>query len=70
MGWDKRKSMKGKWRTSEAKLFFIAVIGGALGSTMGMYVFRHKTKKWRFRVGFPLLTFLIIAALLFLTTLS
>nr|WP_044158853.1 DUF1294 domain-containing protein [Virgibacillus sp. MSP4-1] len=70
MGWDKRKSKKGKWRISETRLFVIAIIGGALGSTMGMYVFHHKTKKWKFKVGFPLLTFLVLTVLLFLTTLS
>ncbi|SET78548.1 Uncharacterized membrane protein YsdA, DUF1294 family [Salinibacillus kushneri] len=63
MGWDKRKAIKGKWRISEAKLFLIAFIGGAIGSTFGMFLFRHKTNKLKFKAGFPLLTGLTIAAL-------
>ena len=28
---------------------------GGFGGTLGMFVFRHKTKHWYFRVFFPLL---------------
>jgi len=54
---DKRKSIRGngKRRTPEGKLFFLAVIFGATGVYMGMLVFRHKTKKWYFQLGIPLL---------------
>ena len=31
---------------------------GALGGTLGMFIFRHKTRHWYFRVFFPLLLFL------------
>ena len=58
MGIDKQKARKGAYRISEVKLWLIAVIGGAVGSTIAMYYFRHKTKHNHFKIGFPLLAFL------------
>ena len=55
MGADKRKAQKGAWRVPEATLFLFALLGGALGATLGMHVFHHKTKHWYFRWGFPLI---------------
>ena len=52
---DKQKAKKGKWRIPEKTLFFIAIIGGGVGATMGMQVFRHKTRHWYFKYGFPLI---------------
>ena len=63
MGADKRKAKQGRWRVPEATLFLFALLGGALGATLGMHVFRHKTKHWYFRWGFPLIL-LVQAALL------
>ena len=50
---DKKKAKWGKWRIKESTLFLLALIGGSIGSIAGMYIFRHKTKKTRFVVGFP-----------------
>lgn len=55
MGADKRRARRGAWRISERTLFLPAVLGGALGGTLGMRVFHHKTKHWYFRFGFPAL---------------
>ncbi len=55
MGLDKFKAKKGYWRTPEKTLMTIALIGGSLGTTCGMYMFRHKTKKTRFSAGFPVI---------------
>lgn len=63
MGVDKRRAERGKWRVSEKALFLPAVLFGALGGLLGMKVFRHKTKHWYFRWGFPLLLVLQLAAL-------
>ena len=63
MGRDKHLARKKQWRISESSLWFIAIIGGAIGSAIGMYYFRHKTKHVVFKVGFPLLAVLQIAAL-------
>ena len=62
MGADKRRAKRGSWRISEKALFLPALLGGALGGVLGMRTFRHKTKHWYFRFGFPLL--LVLQALL------
>ena len=53
MGVDKKRAVRRTWRISEASLFGIALIGGALGCTLGMQYFRHKTKHWYFKYGMP-----------------
>ncbi len=63
MGDDKRRAIKHYLRIPEATLFAIAIVGGSLGSTIGMFVFRHKTKHWYFLFGFPII--LIIHLLIF-----
>ena len=50
---DKRKAKKGKWRIPEKTLFLIAILGGSIGSNLGMAVCRHKTKHWYFVIGMP-----------------
>ena len=49
---DKKRAEKGEWRIKESTLLGLA-----------MYVFRHKTKKLRFSVGFPviLITEIVLA---------
>lgn len=54
MGIDKSRAINHKWRIKEATLFLIAFFGGGIGSTLGMFFFRHKTKHWYFRLFFPL----------------
>jgi uncharacterized membrane protein YsdA (DUF1294 family) len=55
MGIDKHKARKNKWRIPEARLFLWALLGGSLGSVVGMRVFHHKTKHWYFKFGMPLI---------------
>lgn len=50
---DKRKAKKGKRRIPEKTLFILVGLGGGIGGILGMYLFRHKTKKTRFVIGFP-----------------
>jgi uncharacterized membrane protein YsdA (DUF1294 family) len=53
---DKIKSTHpGAERISEGKLFFLAAAFGALGVYAGMFACRHKTRKWYFLAGIPLL---------------
>lgn len=53
---DKVKSRKGgSERISEGLLFFLATLFGSVGVFFGMFVFRHKTQKWYFLIGIPLL---------------
>ena len=61
MGIDKLKAKKRGWRIPEATLFIVAIIGGSIGSILGMHLFRHKTKHWYFVVGMPLILILQIA---------
>ena len=55
MAVDKGRARRGAWRVSEKTLFLFALLGGAVGGTAGMFLFRHKTKHLSFRLGFPLL---------------
>ena len=52
---DKRKAEKGKWRIPENSLLLLVLLGGGIGGIAGMYTFRHKTKKAKFYIGFPLI---------------
>lgn len=53
---DKAKSRKaGAQRISEGMLFFMATVFGSVGVYLGMFAFHHKTRKWYFLVGIPLL---------------
>ena len=61
-GLDKWKAIHGKWRIRESTLLGLSFIGGAAGGLAGMYLFRHKIRKMRFRIGVPLM-FLVQAAL-------
>lgn len=60
---DKRRAVRGAYRTPERRLFLVALIGGAAGGWLGMRVFHHKTRHWSFRLGFPALALLHAAAL-------
>jgi len=46
-GYDKHKAVKGKWRTRESTLLFLA-LPGPLGAEAGMAKFHHKTRKRKF----------------------
>lgn len=59
---DKHKARKKQWRIPEATLMSVAALGGSVGSLLGMYHFRHKTKHPKFYIGIPLLLLLQIAA--------
>ena len=55
MAVDKRLACRRRRRIPEKVLFLSALLFGALGGTAGMWIFRHKTKHWYFRLFFPLL---------------
>lgn len=52
---DKCRAKRNRERISEGILFFLAVMFGSLGVYLGMFVFRHKTRKWYFVLGIPML---------------
>ncbi|MCY6485117.1 DUF1294 domain-containing protein [Clostridium aestuarii] len=57
---DKRKAKRGDWRIPEAKLFKTALIFGSVGIMLGMRLFRHKTKHFKFVYGIPIILFIQI----------
>jgi uncharacterized membrane protein YsdA (DUF1294 family) len=65
MGIDKNKARKNKWRIPEKTLFLIAIIGGSIGSILGMQSFRHKTKHKSFTIGMPIILIIQILLLLY-----
>ena len=66
MGTDKANARQNKRRIPEATLFLVALLGGSLGSILGMRFFRHKTKHWYFVVGMPLILLAQLAAIFWL----
>ena len=65
---DKWKAKKGKWRIPENTLLLLVLLGGGIGGISGMYIFRHKTQKAKFVIGFPaiLICEIFLIALLYM----
>ena len=57
---DKTKAKYNKYRISENTLLFLALIGGGVGSIIGMNLLRHKTQKSKFTILVPILTIMNI----------
>ena len=53
-GIDKKRAIRNEYRIRESVLLWIARLGGAIGSWLGIKVFRHKTKHTKFRIVVPL----------------
>lgn len=66
MGLDKLRARKRAWRIPESTLFVIALMGGSLGTTIGMHLFHHKTRHWYFLFGMPAILFIQIAIVVIL----
>ncbi len=63
---DKYKAKKGSFRISEATLFVLALLGGALSEYITMRLIRHKTLHKRFMLGLPAIILLQLTALILL----
>ena len=71
MGIDKWKAKKGHWRIEEKTLLTLVLLGGGIGGIAGMYLFRHKTKKAQFYIGFPAIIIVqIVCIILYFTVLK
>ena len=64
---DKRRAARGYWRIPERTLFLAAIFGGSLGCILGMCLFHHKTRRWYFALGMPLIFFIQLMAGFMLT---
>lgn len=64
-GYDKRLAIKNKRRISEKTLLTFVAIGGTVGSSLAMLIFRHKTSKRSYLLKF----FLIVGLQVFIVTL-
>ncbi len=64
---DKLKAKKGAFRVSEAALFVLALMGGALSEYLTMRLIRHKTLHKRFMLGLPLIIILQLTVIILLT---
>ena len=53
-GIDKKRAIRNEFRIRERILLWIARLGGAIGSWLGIKLFRHKTKHTKFRIVVPL----------------
>lgn len=66
MGIDKKRAQKHVFRIPESTLFVLAAIGGSIGSNAGMYLFHHKTRKWYFAYGMPVILAIQVVLMLIL----
>lgn len=62
-GIDKKRAIRNEYRTRESVLLWIARLGGAIGSWLGIKLFRHKTKHTKFRIVVPLWIVIWIVAI-------
>ena len=65
MIFDKFKAKKSMYRTAEKTLLTVALLGGSIGSLIGMYLVRHKTKHARFFIGIPAMLVLQIVIIIY-----
>ena len=66
MGIDKHRAKLMEWRIPEKTLFLIKLFGGGIGTILGMYTFRHKTKKKYFTIGLPAIVIIEIVSVIYL----
>lgn len=50
---DKFLAKKQKRRVRNSTLLSLSILGGSIGSILGMYTFRHKTQTWYYKYGIP-----------------
>ena len=70
MGYDKHEAKVNQWRISEKALFLFCLFGGSIGGICGMYAFRHKTQKWYFKIGFPLILIIQIGIIIYMNVIK
>ncbi len=64
---DKARAGQGSSRVPESTLLGLALVGGALGALLGMYLVRHKTQKCYFKFTVPVMLVAQVALVVWLT---
>jgi len=65
---DKRAAQRGSWRTSEAMLLLVGLLGGWPGAILAQQVLRHKTSKRSFQAVFWVSVVVNVGAFVLITT--
>lgn len=55
MLFDKYSAMNHLRRIPERRLMLFSILGGSAGMLVSMFLFHHKTRKLKFRLGVPLI---------------
>ncbi|PLS19759.1 DUF1294 domain-containing protein [Bacillus sp. M6-12] len=63
---DKERAKAGQYRIPEATLWKVTLIGGAIGTWLGMKSFKHKTKHATFKFGFTAIAVLEIILVIYM----
>lgn len=63
---DKRAAVGNRWRTSEAKLLGLDLVGGIVGGLIAQTVLRHKTSKSEYQLATAGIVVLHVAGLILL----
>jgi uncharacterized membrane protein YsdA (DUF1294 family) len=73
IGYDKRLAIRNKKRISEKTLLTWVALGGSIGSSLAMSIFRHKTSKtsylWKF-TGIVFIQVLVVFGLFYFDLLT
>ena len=67
MGIDKHQAINKKWRISEKTLFVFTFLLGGVGVLLGMFLFRHKTKHWSFKILVPISILINLIVVIFIS---
>ena len=65
-GVDKKKAVSNEWRIQEKTLIGLSILGGGIGSLLGMIVWHHKTRKPAFMILVPLFMVVWVILIVFL----
>lgn len=65
-GYDKHQSKRRKQRVSEKLMLLFAGLLGGIGALAGMLFFRHKTRKWKFKIWVPVFALFEFAILCYI----
>ena len=66
MLYDKKQAIYHNFRISEKTIFIVSLLLGGIGTYVGMYAFRHKTKHLKFTIGIPIVIILNIISVFYI----